>query len=209
MSSFLAQKFENSYLLGGWPAWGRWPATGRWPRFSRAFRWPRCPPPSPPPFPFIHSNGVHTDLVVPLKTHYKDWTQQLTPATPRLHDTTYHYVGIGWGDRGFYLDTPTWAELKARTAIQAGFWLGSTPMHTTYYREADLRPGPPPRAAAPSTPTQYQDLVGYVEKSFQQGLPTASSTGCPATATATTMPSTKPTAATASSTPATPGRTTA
>ena len=116
---------------------------------------------------FIHSNGVHTDLVVPLRTRYQDWTRQLTPGDTQAHDTTYHYVGIGWGDKGFYLDTPTWAELKARTAIQAGFWLGTTLMHVTYYREADLRPGPlcvPLRL----TPTQYQDLIGYVEKSFQR-----------------------------------------
>lgn len=116
---------------------------------------------------FIHSNGVHTDLVVPIKTGYIDWSRQLPIANTQAHDSTYHYVGIGWGDKGFYLDTPTWAELKPSTAVRAGFWLGTTLMHTTYYREADLQPGPlcvPLRL----TPTQYRRLIAYIEQSFQR-----------------------------------------
>ena len=130
---------------------------------------------------FIHSNGVHTDLVVPLKTPYKDWTRQLAFGDTQAHDTTYHYVGIGWGDKGFYLDTPTWAELKARTAVRAGFWLSTTLMHTTYYREADLRPGPlcVPLHLTPAVPGP----IGYVEKSFQQDA-TGQFNWLPGTATA-------------------------
>lgn len=116
---------------------------------------------------FIHSNGVHTDLVVPVKSSFIDWSQQLPFSNTQANDTTYHYVGIGWGDKGFYLETPTWAELKPRTAIRAGFWLSTTLMHTTYYREADLAASPqcvPLRL----TPTQYRDLIAYIQKSFQR-----------------------------------------
>ena len=44
-------------------------------------------------------------------------------------------ISIGWGDKGFYLDTPTWAELKLSTALIAGFGLGNAALHITYYDE--------------------------------------------------------------------------
>lgn len=116
---------------------------------------------------FIRSNGVHTDLVVPVKSRYIDWSRQMPYSNTQASDTTYRFVGIGWGDKGFYLDTPTWAELKPSTAIQAGFWMGSTLMHATYYREADLVAGPqcvPLRL----TPSQYRRLIAYIQKSFQR-----------------------------------------
>jgi len=116
---------------------------------------------------FIRSNGVHTDLVVPVKSSFIDWSQQMPYSNTQANDTTYRYVGIGWGDKGFYLETPTWAELKPSTAIRAGFWLGSSLMHATYYREADLVAGPncvPLRL----TPTQYRQLIAYIQKSFQR-----------------------------------------
>jgi len=116
---------------------------------------------------FIRSNGVHTDLVMPVKSEFIDWSRQLPFGNTQAHDATYEYVGVGWGDKGFYLDTPTWAELKASTAVRAGFWLSTTLMHATFYRMADLAPGPecvPLRL----TPAQYRRLIAYVEKSFQR-----------------------------------------
>ncbi len=83
---------------------------------------------------FIRSNGVHSDLVLPVKTAQIDWSQQLRYDHTQSNDPAFDYVGVGWGDKGFYLDTPTWAELKASTAIRAGFWLGTTLMHATFYR---------------------------------------------------------------------------
>ena len=116
---------------------------------------------------FVRSNGVHTDLVMPIKSNFIDWSRQLPYSNTQAHDTSYQYVGVGWGDRGFYLDTPTWAQLKPSTAVQAGFWLGTTLMHTTFYRAEDLASGPlcvPLRL----TPTQYRRLITYVEASFQR-----------------------------------------
>ncbi|QKG52073.1 TIGR02117 family protein [Hymenobacter sp. BRD67] len=116
---------------------------------------------------FIYSNGVHTDLVLPVRTRFIDWSQQLPYGNTQAADTSYHYIGIGWGDKGFYLDTPTWAQLKASTAIKAGFWLSTSAMHTTFYREADLQPGPE-CVALHLTPTQYQQLIAYIQKSFRR-----------------------------------------
>ena len=41
------------------------------------------------------------------------------------------YLSFGWGDKGFYFDTPTWAELTAKTALSAAFIPTPTAMHVT------------------------------------------------------------------------------
>ncbi len=75
---------------------------------------------------YVRSNGVHTDIVLPLS----DEVRALIPQAD-LHngDGQLKYVSFGWGDKGFYLDAPTWADLKVSTAFVATFGLGSTAMH--------------------------------------------------------------------------------
>ena len=68
---------------------------------------------------YILTNGVHTDVVLPLKSEHYDWTNQLKTEHTKAKDTTMNYVALGWGDKGFYLETPTWADLKASTALKA------------------------------------------------------------------------------------------
>jgi uncharacterized protein (TIGR02117 family) len=116
---------------------------------------------------YIHSNGVHTDLVMPVRTAVVDWSQELLYAHTTSADTTYRFVGIGWGDKGFYLDTPEWKDLTLGTAVRAGFWLSTTAMHVTYFRKSELTPGPN-CAYIPLTPTQYRHLVAYVQNTFQR-----------------------------------------
>lgn len=83
---------------------------------------------------YIMSNGVHTDIVLPVKTQWMDWTKYISYADTDLKDTSYSYVGIGWGDKGFYLQTPTWADLKFSVAFKAMTGLSSSAIHATFYR---------------------------------------------------------------------------
>src|SRR5690606_37700799 len=84
---------------------------------------------------FIKSNGVHTDIVVPVKNMQMDWSKEIKFANTPSNDTTMPFLAFGWGDRGFYLETPAWADLKFETAFNAAFGLGSTAMHATFYRK--------------------------------------------------------------------------
>ena len=54
---------------------------------------------------FIKSNGVHTDIVLPTKNCFKDWTSQIKTQNTKLTDTLQPYLAFGWGDKGFYLNT--------------------------------------------------------------------------------------------------------
>lgn len=113
---------------------------------------------------YLRTNGVHTDLVLPIVSNEIDWSSRISFANTASKDTAMQYVGIGWGDKGFYLNTPTWADLKFSTAFKAAFDLGGTAMHVTYYKTI----------SADSTcikiglsKSQYQKLIGYINKSFQ------------------------------------------
>ena len=86
---------------------------------------------------YLHSNGVHADIVMPLSDDLFDWTSIINPADSPAGqgDAPIRYVGIGWGERNFYLNTPQWSDLTASTAVQALSGVNSTLIHAIYYRE--------------------------------------------------------------------------
>lgn len=84
---------------------------------------------------YILTNGVHTDLVLPLKNENKNWALTVNPADTKSGSTRANLVAFGWGDKGFYLETPTWAELKFKTAFKAAFGLSTSAMHVTFYEK--------------------------------------------------------------------------
>ncbi|RBQ30642.1 TIGR02117 family protein [Arcobacter sp. FW59] len=84
---------------------------------------------------FIKSNGVHTDIVLPLKNDIFIWSEYFPFEDTKSKSDDFEYISIGWGDKGFYLDTPTWAELKVSTALIAGTGLGNAAFHITYYKD--------------------------------------------------------------------------
>lgn len=78
---------------------------------------------------FIISNGVHTDFVLPTKYLAEAWWKLINIDNFEYSKDQLKYLGFGWGDRGFYLDTPTWAELKFKTAVNAILIPSPTLMH--------------------------------------------------------------------------------
>ena len=112
---------------------------------------------------YILTNGVHTDLVVPVKNDFYDWTKELPMENTLSKRTDYKYLSVGWGDKGFYLDTPTWADLKFSTALKAAFWMSDSAMHCTYYdtmKEGD------DCVKISITENQYKDLVKFIKNKF-------------------------------------------
>lgn len=113
---------------------------------------------------YILTNGVHTDLVLPVHTDSMDWSRLLPYANILSKDSNYAYIAFGWGDKGFYLQTPEWKDLKASVAFRAMFGLSTTAIHTTYHHE--LVESEHCRKIMLSK-TQYQRLSQYILSSFQ------------------------------------------
>ena len=110
---------------------------------------------------YVQSNGAHTDLVVSVQNAIRDWQELIDFADYR--DGAYHYIAFGWGDKGFYLNTPTWSELKMSTALDALSGRGGTALHVTLYsgiKESDRT------RAVWLTSEQYHNLTAHIESSF-------------------------------------------
>ncbi|MCU0389248.1 MAG: TIGR02117 family protein [Chitinophagaceae bacterium] len=114
---------------------------------------------------YIKTNGVHTDIVVPVRSEWMDWSRQLRFDHTLAKDTSFRFLGMGWGDKGFYLETPTWADLKASVAFKAATGLSTTAIHATYYYRIDE--DETCKKILVST-DQYRRLINYITGSLQK-----------------------------------------
>ena len=113
---------------------------------------------------FIVSNGVHTDIVVPVKNEFKDWSKEIRFQQTKSKDSLVNYLAFGWGDKGFYLNTPEWSDLKASTAFNAAFGLSSSAMHTTFYKS--MKEDASCKKIKISA-DDYKKLITYISDSFK------------------------------------------
>ncbi|MGO4772275.1 TIGR02117 family protein [Flavobacterium sp. W22_SRS_FK3] len=114
---------------------------------------------------YILTNGVHTDIVMPVKNNQIDWSQLVKFENTKAADSTYKYLAMGWGDKGFYLETPEWSALKASVAFKAASGLSTTAIHATYYKK--LKEGDDCKKMMISK-EQYRRLIKYISESFQK-----------------------------------------
>ncbi|WP_219127690.1 TIGR02117 family protein [Mucilaginibacter sp. 21P] len=113
---------------------------------------------------YILTNGVHTDVVVPVESDAADWSKKVEFKNVRKPDTTARLVAFGWGDKGFYLNTPTWAQLKFSVAFKAATGLSTSAIHATFYNnlteDASCK-------KITLTKEQHKRLVAYISQSFK------------------------------------------
>jgi len=50
---------------------------------------------------YILSNGIHTDIVMPVKNAAIDWTKKIPYNNTLKADSTYRYLAIGWAIKNF------------------------------------------------------------------------------------------------------------
>lgn len=114
---------------------------------------------------FVVSNGLHTDVVLPLREPRsgQDWLQRLSQPGWAARFGHYEYVGFGWGNEQFYLQSYGGKFPGAGTVLRA-LVPGRTLVHVDFYHRA-------PQAGRRVVPlrislAQYQRLTAYVEQSF-------------------------------------------
>lgn len=114
---------------------------------------------------YLLSNGVHTDIVLPIRHKLMDWTQVFPVENTVGVRRDHNWVAIGWGDKGFYLNTPEWKDLSAKTALIAALGVGETALHVTYYNQLNI--GQYCRLTHINA-SQYQLLIDYIVNSLQK-----------------------------------------
>ena len=116
---------------------------------------------------FVESNGVHTGIIVPKMAAEVDWRG--VARAEDLRDPRYgafDHVAFGWGEKTFYLETPTWADVKLRTVVASAGGSDRTLMHVEHL--------PVPREGDGAreivvTPAQYRRLAAFIRASFRDG----------------------------------------
>src|SRR6476660_7849100 len=48
---------------------------------------------------YIKTNGVHTDVILPIKSEILDWSKTIRLEDTASKDTAMQYIAFGWGDR--------------------------------------------------------------------------------------------------------------
>ncbi len=104
----------------------------------------------------VATNGVHTSVVMPVRADGLNWHRVFPPSDTGDPARPYTHVGISWGQREVFLDTPTWADLSPLLVLRVASMGGEGLMHVERWTN--------PRPSANFRPlrisrTQYRELV--------------------------------------------------
>ncbi len=77
---------------------------------------------------YLNTNGIHLDIIIPKKNIDSLLLKGINTGTDD------QYLSFGWGDKDFYLNTPTWNDLTFETAFKALFLNSETLLHITRFQ---------------------------------------------------------------------------
>ena len=80
----------------------------------------------------VVSNGIHASLVLPMQVLDVDWLETFPPEHFPIGRADAPMVMFGWGNRDFYLNTPTWDDFDLLTGVRAILGFGGSALHVTY-----------------------------------------------------------------------------
>jgi uncharacterized protein (TIGR02117 family) len=95
---------------------------------------------------YLADNGVHADIIMPVKAQGLDWAPLFPKGDFAAADPAAQWIAFGAGEERVYLDTPRWRDIRPRT-IWSALTGGRRVMHVEYVpgpayavREIRLRP---------------------------------------------------------------------
>jgi len=112
---------------------------------------------------YLFKGGVHTDFLVPVVTPIEDWSSLFPYSNNRIVDTTFRWIRIGFGDKAFLTQCPTWGDLTFSMAIKA--MSGGNGAAIRAYYEYEI-PRDRTTARLSLTLKQYKRLCAYIKKSL-------------------------------------------
>lgn len=111
---------------------------------------------------FVVSNSVHADIIVPKQTEIIDWGETFSETSFVRSVENETHVAIGWGDRGFFLETKTWDDFRFATAANAVLLPSESCLHVSFTRPARHSEA----VSVTITSEQYKELVDFITQSF-------------------------------------------
>jgi len=67
---------------------------------------------------FVSTNGMHVDFILPTQNHLFDWSQLIDSQPFAKEIREYPFLGLGWGDWGFYVELDEWENLSPKLAAK-------------------------------------------------------------------------------------------
>ncbi|MCR5859154.1 TIGR02117 family protein [Mesorhizobium sp. J428] len=67
----------------------------------------------------VLSNPIHTDIALPTHPDVLERLGFLGSSGLPIYDPAAEWLVVGWGGRSFYLETPTWSDLKPLPVLRA------------------------------------------------------------------------------------------
>jgi uncharacterized protein (TIGR02117 family) len=124
---------------------------------------------------YVEGDQMHVNLILPVRTQTDDWNQFLPIQTiGRDTQENYRYLKFGWGDRDFYMNTPSWSEVKITHVLRALFMPGNpTAMYVQGFTDLPQEKGVEIKCVGVSQ-KEYSQLVDFIQNSFQsdtKGIP--------------------------------------
>ncbi|NGN43326.1 TIGR02117 family protein [Mesorhizobium sp. CGMCC 1.15528] len=114
----------------------------------------------------VLTNPIHTDIAIPIDAEMLERFDFLRTAGLPVDLSEVRYLVFGWGSRAFYIETPTWSQLKAVPVLKA-LSLDNSTMHVEV---AGAIPEPNPVVAGYDLGEDgFQRLLTFIEESFRQG----------------------------------------
>lgn len=111
----------------------------------------------------VISNPIHTDLVFPLDDETLALFPFLEAAGLPVRHPLARWVIFGWGGRSFYLETPTWAELKPLPVLRS-LTVDRSVMHVEIV--GDIDPKNPAVYSLSIGDDDFRRMAGVIVASF-------------------------------------------
>lgn len=113
----------------------------------------------------IINDGMHINIVIPVKNDLVNWEEFINISDlGKDAIANYKYLTFGWGDRDFYIQTPTLAEFNLITASKALFL--PTPSTILVQGFSEI-PRYQETKCVKVTQTDYLQLIQFIQKTFQ------------------------------------------
>ena len=112
---------------------------------------------------FLVSNAVHADIILPISTTEINLLDRFSETTFMGDVSNFSHVAVGWGDKGFFLKTKTWDDLKVSTATNALLLPSESCVHVSF-TTPDVYEDP---VSVTISAEQYARLVKFIDSTFE------------------------------------------
>jgi len=110
-------------------------------------------------------NAIHTDIAIPADEELRQHFQFLSSSELPIENWAFGYLSFGWGGRSFYIETPTWSDLKPMPTLKA-LTLDSSVMHVGMYGDIDATD--PATTPVKLSESGYGNLIAFIDASFSR-----------------------------------------